>query len=61
MNFNLTRMYAAFSGSCLSMNGPTPEYLNQLSVLSSFVLVCICNKSNSNLTEVVVYKLSKIV
>ena len=29
------------------MNGPNPEYLNQLSVLSFFVLGCILNKSNS--------------
>jgi len=42
----------------MSVNGPTPEYLNQLSFLSSFVLGCILNKRNSNLTEVLVYSLS---
>jgi hypothetical protein len=36
------------------------EYFNQLSILSSSVLGCICNKSNSNLTEFLVYNLSKI-
>ena len=40
-----------FTWQVMSVNGPTPEYLNQLTILSSFVIGCILNKRNSNLKK----------